>query len=132
MQSTLTEKELKAYSFAGSVADEVLGAIRTVVAFGGENKEIARYVFSIIDLIFVQRIFIEYVLTYSYSHKLEPTNKMGAKKGIYSGLGNGILWFILYGTYALGLWYGVELILDSREMTHKEYTPAVLIIVRFK
>ena len=34
--------ELKAYAAAGSVAEEVLGAIRTVVAFGGEQKESKR------------------------------------------------------------------------------------------
>jgi len=34
--------ELKAYARAGAVAEEVLGAIRTVVAFGGEQKECKR------------------------------------------------------------------------------------------
>lgn len=40
----LTGKELKAYAKAGAVADEVLSAIRTVAAFGGEEKEAERYV----------------------------------------------------------------------------------------
>ncbi|CAF5030238.1 unnamed protein product, partial [Rotaria magnacalcarata] len=35
-----TAKELKAYSKANAIAQEVLGAIRTVTAFGGQNKEI--------------------------------------------------------------------------------------------
>lgn len=34
--------ELKAYARAGAVAEEVLGAIRTVVAFGGQEKECER------------------------------------------------------------------------------------------
>jgi hypothetical protein len=34
--------ELKAYAKAGAVAEEVLGAIRTVVAFGGQDKECER------------------------------------------------------------------------------------------
>jgi len=38
-----TQKELAAYAKAGAIAEEVLGAIRTVVAFGGEKKECARY-----------------------------------------------------------------------------------------
>ncbi|OON21826.1 hypothetical protein X801_02278 [Opisthorchis viverrini] len=38
-----TVKELQAYSSAGSIAGEVLAAIRTVVAFGGEEKELNRY-----------------------------------------------------------------------------------------
>ncbi|KAH3689239.1 hypothetical protein DPMN_191104 [Dreissena polymorpha] len=35
--------ELKAYAKAGAIAEEVLGAIRTVLAFGGEEKECKRY-----------------------------------------------------------------------------------------
>lgn len=38
----LTSRELKAYAKAGAVADEVLSAIRTVAAFGGEAKEVDR------------------------------------------------------------------------------------------
>jgi len=41
MTSTST-KELAAYAKAGSVAEEVLSSIRTVVAFGGQYKECAR------------------------------------------------------------------------------------------
>lgn len=40
----LTGLELKAYAKAGAVADEVLSSIRTVAAFGGERKEIERFV----------------------------------------------------------------------------------------
>lgn len=38
----LTGRELQAYAKAGAVADEVLSAIRTVAAFGGEAKEVDR------------------------------------------------------------------------------------------
>lgn len=34
--------ELKAYAKAGAIAEEVLGSIRTVVAFGGQDKECNR------------------------------------------------------------------------------------------
>lgn len=40
----LTGRELKAYAKAGAVADEVLSSIRTVAAFGGEKKEVERFV----------------------------------------------------------------------------------------
>jgi len=40
----LTGMELQAYAKAGAVADEVLSAIRTVAAFGGEKKEVERFV----------------------------------------------------------------------------------------
>ncbi|KAL0879462.1 hypothetical protein ABMA27_003213 [Loxostege sticticalis] len=108
VQSSLTTQELKAYSIAGVIAEEVLSAIRTVVAFGGEQKEISRY-----------------------SKRLEPAKKMGTKKGIYSGLGSGFMWFIIYATYALSFWFGVGLILDSRHEEEPEYTAAVLMIVFF-
>lgn len=39
----LTGRELTAYAKAGAVANEVLSAIRTVAAFGGEDKEAERY-----------------------------------------------------------------------------------------
>lgn len=108
MQSKMTEKELKAYSKAGSVAEEVLSSIRTVVAFGGEKKELSRY-----------------------SERLQPAEKCGKKKGIYSGFGGGTMYLIIYCCYALALWYGITLILDDRDKDDKDYTPAVLIIVMF-
>ena len=37
-----TGRELRAYAKAGAVAEEVLGAIRTVYAFGGQKKECDR------------------------------------------------------------------------------------------
>ncbi|XP_072945637.1 multidrug resistance protein homolog 49 [Epargyreus clarus] len=108
IQSSITTQELKAYSIAGVVAEEVLASIRTVVAFGGEEKEIERY-----------RV------------RLEPANKMGTRKGVYSGLGSAVMWFIIYATYALSFWYGVGLILESRHEERPIYTPAVLMIVFF-
>ncbi|CAH1634814.1 unnamed protein product [Spodoptera littoralis] len=108
IQSSLTSQELKAYSIAGVIAEEVLAAIRTVIAFGGEKIEIARY-----------------------SERLEPAKKMGMKKGVFAGLGSGVMWFIIYATYALAFWYGVGLILDSRNEEKPLYTPAVLMIVFF-
>ena len=41
--TSFLSKGLNAYAKAGSVAEEVLSSIRTVAAFGGEKKEIARY-----------------------------------------------------------------------------------------
>jgi ATP-binding cassette subfamily B (MDR/TAP) protein 1 len=81
MQGSLTEKELKSYSSAGTVAEEVLGSIRTVAAFSGEEKELERY-----------------------KKKLRPAELNGKKKGFFSGLGGGLVWVIIYGVYALALW----------------------------
>lgn len=104
----MTEIELKSYAVAGTVAEEVLGGIRTVAAFGGELKEIQRY-----------------------KDRLQISVKTGMKKGLYSGIGNGIMWLLFYWSYALAFWYGVSLILEERDKVDKEYTPATLIIVLF-
>lgn len=42
IMAAFTNQELEAYAKAGAVAEEVLAAIRTVIAFGGQNKEIER------------------------------------------------------------------------------------------
>lgn len=38
----MTTQEMQAYSQAGGVAEEVLSCIRTVMAFGGQKKELER------------------------------------------------------------------------------------------
>ena len=42
MLTSTANKELAAYAKAGSVAEEVLSSMRTVVAFGGQEKECVR------------------------------------------------------------------------------------------
>lgn len=81
VQSSLTAQELTAYGQAGNVAEEVLGAIRTVIAFNGEQKEVNRY-----------------------ADKLIPAEKTGIKRGMWSGVGGGVMWFIIYISYAIAFW----------------------------
>lgn len=64
-----------------------------------------------------------------YSVRLEPAKKMGTKKGVFSGVGSGVMWFIIYATYALAFWYGVGLILQDRHVEQPVYNAAVLMIV---
>lgn len=42
--TTFTSREQTAYAKAGAVAEEVLSAVRTVFAFGGQKKELKRCV----------------------------------------------------------------------------------------
>lgn len=49
ISSRLSKKESVAYGYAGAVAEEVLGGIRTVVAFGGQEKEVNRFKENLID-----------------------------------------------------------------------------------
>jgi len=50
MMTSTSSKELAAYAKAGSVAEEVLSSVRTVVAFGGQQKECIRSGGSILSL----------------------------------------------------------------------------------
>lgn len=90
LNSSLTAKELKAYAKAGKVAEEVLGSIRTVAAFGGEKKESERYT----------------------SNLYEARNK-GIRKGFILGIGMGLAWLILYSSYGVGFWYGSRLVINE-------------------
>ncbi|TKS67246.1 Multidrug resistance protein 1 [Collichthys lucidus] len=89
-----TGRELKAYAKAGAVADEVLSSIRTVAAFGGQEKEAERY-----------------------DGNLEEAQVWGVKKGTIIGVFQGYLWCIIFLCYALAFWYGSELVIETKELT---------------
>uniref|UniRef100_A0AAR2LSS6 ATP-binding cassette, sub-family B (MDR/TAP), member 11a n=1 Tax=Pygocentrus nattereri TaxID=42514 RepID=A0AAR2LSS6_PYGNA len=99
----LTGRELQAYAKAGAVADEVLSSIRTVAAFGGEDKETDRY-----------------------DRNLEEAQTWGVKKGAIIGIFQGYLWCIIFFCYALAFWYGSKLVIETKELT-----PGTLIQVFF-
>ncbi|KAM4560550.1 bile salt export pump isoform 2-T2 [Odontesthes bonariensis] len=99
----LTGMELQAYAKAGAVADEVLSAIRTVAAFGGERKEVERY-----------------------NRNLISAQRWGIRKGLIMGFFTGYMWLIIFLCYALAFWYGSTLVLDT-----EEYTPGTLLQVFF-
>lgn len=105
--TNLTSAELQKYGKAGSIAEEVLSSIRTVLAFGGEAKEIKRY-----------------------DDNLVYARKAGVKRGLMTGVGVGVMWLFIYAAYALAFWYGTGLILDSRA-GDGDYDPSKLIIVFF-
>jgi ATP-binding cassette subfamily B (MDR/TAP) protein 1 len=67
-----------------------------------------------------------------YTENLQPATAAGIKRGMFSGLGAGMMWFIIYCSYAIAFWYGVTLILESRENGDFEYTPGILVIVSTK
>ncbi|XP_004702768.1 ATP-binding cassette sub-family B member 5 [Echinops telfairi] len=90
MVISLTSKEFSAYSKAGAVAEEVLSSIRTVIAFGGQEKEIQRY-----------------------TQNLKDAKDVGVKKAIISKLSLGAVYFFMNGTYGLAFWYGTSLILSG-------------------
>ncbi|KAM9489216.1 ATP-dependent translocase ABCB1 isoform 1-T2 [Clarias gariepinus] len=88
--ANLTSKELTAYAKAGAVAEEILVAIRTVVAFNGQKKALQKYETNLID-----------------------AKNFGVKKSITTNLSLGITQFFILGTYALAFWYGTKLAVDE-------------------
>ena len=64
---------------------------RTVIAYGGQQKEINRF-----------------------KGKLVFAERAGVMRGVLTGVGGGLMWFIIYSSYALAFWYGVKLIMDDR------------------
>nr|XP_033786803.1 ATP-dependent translocase ABCB1-like [Geotrypetes seraphini]XP_033786804.1 ATP-dependent translocase ABCB1-like [Geotrypetes seraphini]XP_033786805.1 ATP-dependent translocase ABCB1-like [Geotrypetes seraphini]XP_033786806.1 ATP-dependent translocase ABCB1-like [Geotrypetes seraphini]XP_033786807.1 ATP-dependent translocase ABCB1-like [Geotrypetes seraphini]XP_033786808.1 ATP-dependent translocase ABCB1-like [Geotrypetes seraphini]XP_033786809.1 ATP-dependent translocase ABCB1-like [Geotry len=102
--ATLTTAELTSYSKAGAVAEEVLTAIRTVVAFNGQQKAIAKYNVS-----------------------LEEAKAVGVKKSLTTNISMGLTQFLIFGAYALGLWYGTKLTVEEPQ----NYTIGSVLIVFF-
>ena len=74
------------------MAEEAITNIKTVLAFSGAEKEIERYQVG-----------------------LEFAKAAGKKRAVFSGLSMGLMWFIMYCSYALAFWYGTRLILDSKD-----------------
>uniref|UniRef100_A0A8C3LE47 ATP-binding cassette sub-family B member 5 n=1 Tax=Chrysolophus pictus TaxID=9089 RepID=A0A8C3LE47_CHRPC len=90
--ASLTAKELSAYAKAGAVAEEVLTAIRTVVAFNGQQKALAKY-----------------------DTNLEAARRVGVKKSITTNTSLGVSQFLIFGSYALAFWYGTKLTAEEQE-----------------
>ncbi|XP_012942089.1 ATP-dependent translocase ABCB1 [Aplysia californica] len=86
----LAAKEFRAYAKAGAVAEQCLRAIRTVQAFHGQEKEIARYERCLGDAV-----------------------KVASKKGLAVGLGQSALFFTLYVNLAVAMWVGTVLIQEE-------------------
>ncbi|XP_038031210.2 ATP-binding cassette sub-family B member 5 isoform X2 [Anas platyrhynchos] len=90
--ASLTAKELSAYAKAGAVAEEILTAIRTVVAFNGQQKALAKY-----------------------DANLELARSVGVKKSITTNVSLGVSQFLIFGSYALAFWYGTKLTAEEKE-----------------
>lgn len=105
-QAALSYEESKAYGTAGAIVEEALSSIRTVVAFGGELKEIQRY-----------------------EKHLTPARRKGIKRGFLTSLGIGLSWFSVYFGYAVAFWYGVRLIIEDKDKINPTYTAGTLLVV---
>eukprot|EP00047_Mylnosiga_fluctuans_P015769 m.49151 g.49151 ORF g.49151 m.49151 type:complete len:1362 (+) comp6094_c0_seq1:38-4123(+) len=78
------------YAAAGAVADEVITLMRTVMAFGTQEREHARY-----------------------AAELRKAELAGRRKALYQGLSFGLVMLIVFLTYALSFWYGGKLVREE-------------------
>ena len=109
IQSSLVTRERQAYASAGSLAEEIIGAIKTVTMFGAQKKEVDRFNSSLI-----------------------PARKAGIKRGLVTAIGGGVQWMLTYCSYAVTFWYGIRLILRSLcTETSTRYDAGTLNIVFF-
>ncbi|KAK5640086.1 hypothetical protein RI129_010897 [Pyrocoelia pectoralis] len=80
------------------------------VAFGGQKKEEDRY---------------DKLLLFACKNNI--------KRLFFNGISNGIMWFFAYGSYSLGFWYGVRLIIRERPLPIEEvvYNPGNMVAIFF-
>ncbi|WJX90822.1 ABC transporter B member 11 [Trifolium repens] len=81
----------KLYEEASQVANDAVGSIRTIASFCSEEK--------VMDL---------------YKQKCEGPIKTGIRRGIVSGFGFGISFFVLYAVYATSFYAGARLVEDGK------------------
>ncbi|KAI4456368.1 atp-binding cassette sub-family b [Holotrichia oblita] len=103
-------REMESYGSAGAIAEEVLGAIKTVMAFGGQQKEIDRY-----------------------KVHLQTACKNNITRALLTGISNGVMWFVMFASYALSFYYGIGLIIDERDLPldQQTYNAGTMITVFF-
>ena len=72
--------------------DKVLAAVRTVVAFGGQEKEVA-----------------------TYAKLVEGAKMRWVQRGLLTGLTGGLSVGLMCAMYGLAFWYGIKCIVEDRE-----------------
>ncbi|GAB0100059.1 multidrug resistance protein 1-like [Sergentomyia squamirostris] len=104
----LTEQEMGSYSVAGSIAEEVFNSIRTVISFGGEQKESKRY-----------------------AESLKVAEKSGIRKSFFTGLQSGLMWFLVFCGFGLSFFYGIHLMVVDFDLPESErvYTSVAIITI---
>ncbi|GFR90452.1 ATP-binding cassette sub-family B member 1 [Elysia marginata] len=90
LYTNMSRMEREAYAKAGGVAEEVISSMRTVQAFGGQEKEALRY-----------------------ARGLTEAKDLGVRKSMVNGIGTGIGWCIIFANWGLGFWYGGWLVRHS-------------------
>ena len=120
IQASYANDEMAMYAKAGSYAEEVISNIKTVVAFGGEEKE-----------------------SQGYKDLLKPAKRSGIMRNALTGASGGVTFIIMYSVYGAAFWYGLKLIFDDLEnlaspqcqladrKCERKFSPETLVVVFF-
>ncbi|GAA6048222.1 hypothetical protein JCM3770_006486, partial [Rhodotorula araucariae] len=84
-------EQLQATAKGATLAEEVISSIRIAHAFGNQKR-----------------------LADTYNVANEDTIRIGRTSARFNGLGLGVFFFIIYGSYGLAFYYGTTLILQGR------------------
>ncbi|XP_030967976.1 ABC transporter B family member 9-like [Quercus lobata] len=90
MMSRMSTRGQVVYAEAGGLAEQILGSIRTVASFTGEKSAVEKY-----------------------KSKIRIARDSTIRQGLVSGLGIGVLFLIMFGSYGLAVWYGSKLIIEK-------------------
>ena len=90
IQFSQMPRKTKAYASAASLAEEMIGAVKTVKMFEAQEKEVERF-----------------------ETNLKPARKTGIKRGLATAIGSGFVWTLTYASYALTYWYGIRFVIQS-------------------
>ncbi|XP_048487595.1 multidrug resistance protein homolog 49 [Plutella xylostella] len=109
-QTLSSMKEMNMFSKAGKLAEEILKSIRTVKAFGGEQKSLERY-----------------------QSLLLPAAACGEKRGVYNGIGTSFNWFLAYSVNYICIFYGTGLVLNdmNKPASERQYSVGNLFGILF-
>ncbi|KAF4370235.1 hypothetical protein CsatB_005808 [Cannabis sativa] len=88
--SKMASKGQTAYAKAANVVEQTIGSIRTVASFTGEKQAII-----------------------NYNKFLVSAYKSSVFEGTAAGLGLGLVMFVIFGSYALAVWFGVKMIREK-------------------
>ncbi|KAJ7549945.1 hypothetical protein O6H91_07G075600 [Diphasiastrum complanatum] len=88
--SKMSSKGQVAYAEAGSIVEQIVGAIRTVASFTGEKRAVD-----------------------AYDKALKKAYKASVLQGTAAGLSLGCVMLVVFSSYALALWYGSKLVVNE-------------------
>jgi ATP-binding cassette subfamily B (MDR/TAP) protein 1 len=105
-----SKKNRGAFEKAGGIAEEVIYNIKTVASFANFDWEKKRFY-----------------------ENLQVSYTAGKKNSLKAGLGNGILFLAMFGTYCLAIWYGSVLIYNKEKNgnTGKDFQAGDVLICLF-